>query len=80
MSEHDSTEIELAEARERIGRLEAVVEAGLLVNSTLDLRQLAVLQDRNGIAEAQRFIQIMGDEDDGFVQTFLQEERYLLPR
>lgn len=40
MSEHDSTEIELAEARERIGRLEAVVEAGLMVNSTLDLAEL----------------------------------------
>jgi sigma-B regulation protein RsbU (phosphoserine phosphatase) len=37
---HNSTTDELSEARERIRRLEAVVEAGLMVNSTLDLAEL----------------------------------------
>ena len=41
MSEHDTRLDELAEARERVRRLEAVVEAGLMVNSTLDLAELA---------------------------------------
>ena len=40
MSEQDTRLDELAGARERIRRLEAVVEAGLMVNSTLDLAEL----------------------------------------
>ncbi len=40
MSEQDSKTTELAEARERVRRLEAVVEAALMVNSTLDLAEL----------------------------------------
>jgi sigma-B regulation protein RsbU (phosphoserine phosphatase) len=41
VSEEDTKFNELAEAREQVRRLEAVVEAGLMVNSTLDLAELA---------------------------------------
>ena len=40
MSKHESTPDELTSARDRIRRLEAVVEAGVMVNSTLDLAEL----------------------------------------
>ena len=40
MSTRETTTDELSEARERIRRLEAVVEAGLMVNSTLDLAEI----------------------------------------
>ncbi len=43
MSNHESTTDGLGQTRERIRRLEAVVEAGLMVNSTLDLAELGVL-------------------------------------
>ena len=41
MSTREPTPDELSRARDRIRRLEAVVEAGLMVNSTLDLAELA---------------------------------------
>ena len=42
------------------------------------LHQLAVLQDGNAVAQAQRLVQVVGDEDDGLVEPGLQLQQVIL--
>ena len=42
------------------------------------LHQLAVLQDGNAVAQAQRLVQVVGDEDDGLVEPGLQLQQVVL--
>ncbi|CPQ27485.1 Uncharacterised protein [Bordetella pertussis] len=42
------------------------------------LHQLAVLQDRNAVAQAQRLVQVVRDEHDGLVQLGLQLQQVVL--
>ena len=42
------------------------------------LHQLAVLQDGNAIAQAQRLVQVVGDEDNGLVEPGLQLQQVVL--
>src|SRR3990167_10543811 len=43
-----------------------------------DLDQLAVLEDRNAIADAHGLVEVVGDEHDGLVQGLLQLEQLVL--
>ncbi len=43
-----------------------------------DLDQLAVLEDRDAVADAYRLVEVVGDEDDGLVQGFLQFQQLVL--
>ena len=75
MSEHDSTDIELAEARERVRRLEAVVEAGLMVNSTLDLAELAehVIGIATRLINAERGSLFLVDRETGRLRSMVAQ-------
>jgi sigma-B regulation protein RsbU (phosphoserine phosphatase) len=75
VSERDLTEIELAEAREQIRRLEAVVEAGLMVNSTLDLAELAehVVDIATRLINAERGSLFLVDRETGRLRSIVAQ-------
>ena len=75
MSEYRSTSSELAEARERVRRLEAVVEAGLMVNSTLDLGELAehVIGIATRLINAERGSLFLVDRETGRLRSMVAQ-------
>jgi sigma-B regulation protein RsbU (phosphoserine phosphatase) len=66
---------ELAEARERVRRLEAVVEAGLMVNSTLDLGELAehVIGIATRLINAERGSLFLVDRETGRLRSMVAQ-------
>ena len=75
MSEHDTRLDELAEALERVRRLEAVVEAGLMVNSTLDLAELAehVIGIATRLINAERGSLFLVDRETGRLRSMVAQ-------
>ncbi len=75
MSEHDTRPDELAEALQRVRRLEAVVEAGLMVNSTLDLAELAehVISIATRLINAERGSLFLVDRETGRLQSMVAQ-------
>jgi sigma-B regulation protein RsbU (phosphoserine phosphatase) len=75
LSENDSRINELAEARERVRRLEAVVEAGLMVNSTLDLAELAehVIGIATRLINAERGSLFLVDRETGRLRSMVAQ-------
>ncbi|MBD3870736.1 MAG: SpoIIE family protein phosphatase [Acidobacteria bacterium] len=75
MSNCESTIDELAEARERVRRLEAVVEAGLMVNSTLDLAELAehVVCIATRLIHAERGSLFLVDRETGRLRSMVAQ-------
>jgi sigma-B regulation protein RsbU (phosphoserine phosphatase) len=66
---------ELARYRQRIRRLEAVVEASLMVNSTLDLAELAehVIDIATRLINAERGSLFLVDEADGSLRSLVAQ-------
>ena len=66
---------ELTEARERVRRLEAVVEAGLMVNSTLDLAELAehVVSIATRLIDAERGSLFLVDRKTGSLRSMVAQ-------
>jgi len=75
VSNRDSTADQLAEARERVRRLEAVVEAGLMVNSTLDLGELAehVIGIAARLINAERGSLFLVDRETGRLRSMVAQ-------
>jgi sigma-B regulation protein RsbU (phosphoserine phosphatase) len=75
VSEHHPTEKELVEARERVRRLEAVVEAGLMVNSTLDLAELAehIIDIATRLINAERGSLFLVDRETGRLRSMVAQ-------
>ncbi len=75
MSKRESTIDELAEARERVRRLEAVVEAGLMVNSTLDLAELAehIISIATRLINAERGSLFLVDRETGRLRSMVAQ-------
>ncbi len=75
MSHRDSTADQLAEAQERVRRLEAVVEAGLMVNSTLDLAELAehVIGIATRLINAERGSLFLVDRETGRLRSMVAQ-------
>ncbi|MCW8984412.1 MAG: SpoIIE family protein phosphatase [Thermoanaerobaculales bacterium] len=75
MSEHDKRRDELSEALERVRRLEAVVEAGLMVNSTLDLAELAehVVAIATRLINAERGSLFLVDRETGRLRSMVAQ-------
>jgi len=75
VSHRDSTADQLAEARERVRRLEAVVEAGLMVNSTLDLAELAkhVVGIATRLINAERGSLFLVDRETGRLRSMVAQ-------
>ena len=75
MSNRDSTADQLAEALERVRRLEAVVEAGLMVNSTLDLAELAehVVGIATRLVNAERGSLFLVDRETGRLRSMVAQ-------
>jgi len=75
VSNRDSTADQLAEALERVRRLEAVVEAGLMVNSTLDLAELAehVVGIATRLINAERGSLFLVDRETGRLRSMVAQ-------
>jgi len=75
VSSRDSTADQLAEARERVRRLEAVVEAGVMVNSTLDLAELAehVIGIATRLINAERGSLFLVDRETGRLRSMVAQ-------
>ncbi len=75
MSDRESTADQLADARERVRRLEAVVEAGLMVNSTLDLAELAehVVGIATRLINAERGSLFLVDRETGRLRSMVAQ-------
>jgi sigma-B regulation protein RsbU (phosphoserine phosphatase) len=75
VSAEDTKSNELAAAREQIQRLEAVVEAGLMVNSTLDLAELAeyVIVIATGLINAERGSLFLVDRETGRLRSMVAQ-------
>ena len=75
MSKHESTSDELSAARDRIRRLEAVVEAGLMVNSTLDLAELGehIVGIATRLINAERGSLFLVNRDTGRLQSMVAQ-------
>ena len=75
MSNRETKIDELAQARERVRRLEAVVEAGLMVNSTLDLAELAehVIGIATRLINAERGSLFLVDRETGRLRSMVAQ-------
>ena len=75
MSEHRDQSRELAEARERVRRLEAVAEASLMVNSTLDLAELGayIVDIATRLINAERGSLFLVDRQSGRLQSMIAQ-------
>jgi sigma-B regulation protein RsbU (phosphoserine phosphatase) len=75
VSDNESKVDELAEAGERIRRLEAVVEAGLMVNSTLDLAELAkhIIDIATRLINAERGSLFVIDSQTGVLRSMVAQ-------
>ena len=75
MSDRESTADQLADARQRVRRLEAVVEAGLMVNSTLDLAVLAehVVDIATRLINAERGSLFLVDRETGRLRSMVAQ-------
>jgi sigma-B regulation protein RsbU (phosphoserine phosphatase) len=75
VSKRDSTETELAKARKRVLRLEAVVEAGLMVNSTLDLAELGehIVDIATRLINAERGSLFLVDRETGRLRSMVAQ-------
>ena len=75
MSNRDTTPDELADARERVRRLEAVVEAGQMVNSTLDLAELAehIIDIATRLINAERGSLFLVDRETGRLRSMVAQ-------
>jgi serine phosphatase RsbU (regulator of sigma subunit) len=75
VSEGGSGNQELTRCFERIRRLEAVVEASLMVNSTLDLTELAahIVDIATRLINAERGSLFMVDKDDGSLRSLVAQ-------
>jgi sigma-B regulation protein RsbU (phosphoserine phosphatase) len=75
VSKRDSTADELTAARERVRRLEAVVEAGLMVNSTLDLAELGehIVGIATRLINAERGSLFLVDRETGGLQSMVAQ-------
>jgi sigma-B regulation protein RsbU (phosphoserine phosphatase) len=75
VSTRDTTTDELSEAGEQIRRLEAVVEAGLMVNSTLDLAEIGehIVDIATRLINAERGSLFLVDRDTGHLQSMVAQ-------
>jgi sigma-B regulation protein RsbU (phosphoserine phosphatase) len=75
VSEHESTIDELAGARERVRRLQAVVEAGLMVNSTLDLAEIGehIVDIASRLINAERGSLFLVERETGCLRSMVAQ-------
>ncbi len=75
MNTRDTATDKLGEARERIRRLEAVVEAGVMVNSTLDLAELGehIVGIATRLINAERGSLFLVDRETGSLQSMVAQ-------
>ena len=76
-SVRESTEEQLARSQQRVRRLEAVVEASLMVNSTLDLPELAehIIDIATRLVNAERGSLFLVDAENGSLQALVAQGR-----
>ncbi len=74
-SARESTEERLAKSQQRVRRLEAVVEASLMVNSTLDLTELAehIIDIATRLVNAERGSLFLVDGESGSLQALVAQ-------
>ena len=75
MNNRETTTVAPGEARERIRRLEAVVEAGLMVNSTLDLAEIGehIVDIATRLINAERGSLFLVDRDTGRLRSMVAQ-------
>jgi sigma-B regulation protein RsbU (phosphoserine phosphatase) len=75
VSNHDSTKDQLSAARDRVQRLEAVVEAALMVNSTLDLAELGehIVDIATRLINAERGSLFLVDSQAGHLRSMVAQ-------